>query len=139
MYSLLLLACAAPVPPPPKALCTDALIGLWDYQYGHQENGLMWLQSNGIYFSRHSPEAQGYYWGLWWVDRNRLHLWEYSYFPESADRKWGIYCNRYQFDFDLTNAPFHYAGKTNYGSKVLLSGRREPETDWLPPLWDTDN
>lgn len=138
MLSILLFTCAAPVPPPPKQLTTEALVGLWDYKYGSQEEGLMELQSNGIYFSRHSPTSAVYYWGVWWVRGNTLYLIESSYFPESFERKWSGNFNQYQFRFDL-KCRWKLDGKTAFEVPVRLSNRREPERDWLPPLWDTDN
>lgn len=137
MYSILLLACAAPVPPPPKSLSTEAFVGLWDYKYGHQEEGLMLLQENGIYISRHAPDAKIYYLGLWQVKGDVLYLRETSYYPEAADFKWSRNWAHYEFKFDLSKLPC-FSGKTNYGSVVRLGNRREPETDWLP-AFELDN
>jgi hypothetical protein len=133
MYSILLFVCAAPVPPPPKALNTEALVGLWDYKYGEQREGLMLLQANGIYFSRHSPQSQMIYCGLWWVEGDTLCLKETSYYPEAADRKWSRNWASYRFKFDLSKWPC-YTAKTAFATEVVLSGRKEPDTAWLPAM-----
>lgn len=137
MYSLLLLTCAAPTPPPPKSFTEESFVGLWDYKYGQQEEGLMWLQPNGIYISRHAPNAQMYYLGVWWVEGDSLCLRETSYHPDAFDRKWSNNWNSYQFKFDMTKLPC-FCGRTNYGSEIRFSNRREPESDWLPPF-ELDN
>lgn len=133
MFTLLLLSCAAPVPPPSKSLRTEALIGLWTYRYGEQREGLMLLQENGLYFSRHSEQSQLIYCGLWWVDGDTLCLTETSYHPEALERKWSRNWTPYRFRFDLSDR-FCYKGKTGYAIEVALSDRREPDTTWLPAL-----
>lgn len=133
MYSILLLVCAAPVPPPPKSLSADHFVGLWDYRYGDQKEGLMLLQANGIYVSRHSAQASIYYLGLWWVEGNTLCLRETGYYPEAIDKKWSGNWVSYRFEFDLSKWP-SYAGKTGFSVPIGLSNRREPDSSWVPAL-----
>ena len=72
---------AAPVPPQPKELTFELLVGEWDYRYGSIFGAKLWLCPDGTLVSRYGTEdAPSLYVGVWRVENgNTLVLCEHAY------------------------------------------------------------
>jgi hypothetical protein len=59
---------AAPVPPPPRQLTPELLVGTWRYEYGDKRDGSITFHADGSYSARHEPDSTLAYCGTWSVD-----------------------------------------------------------------------
>lgn len=107
----------APVPPPPKELTAELLVGAWRYEFGTYRDGRMWLFADGTYVARHSADAHAVYAGDWRLERGTLVLTEFWFDPDLGRVSEPTV---FRLTFDLRAYP-RLVGTSNGDTRVALS------------------
>lgn len=108
---------AAPVPPPPKQLTAEMMVGKWSYSWHNWPDGTIWLHEDKTYSAHHTPGGNYIYHGTWSVEGGKLTLEEWAF-----DTQWSTNSGpmTYVFEFAAKDYPT-LVGTSNGGPKVVLS------------------
>lgn len=110
------------VPAAPTLIPAAGMVGVWDYQYGDQFDGALYLFADGSYFAYHDPELRAHYVGRWSWDGRTLTLDERRWCMASGEVS--AHATRYEFVLSQTPCGTVFQGHTTAGTRVVLLDRR---------------
>lgn len=114
------IAKGAPVPPPPKHLTDEMLVGTWSLVWGTSEGGTLWVHDDKTYAEVLPGHGDVVFHGTWWLDRGTLVMSEYRFNPDTGTNSGPL---TYRLELDAKRFP-HLAGTANGCTRVVMSNRR---------------
>lgn len=108
---------AAPVPPAPKQLTAEMMVGRWAYHWNYYPDGTIWLHADKSYSAHHVPGGRHVYHGTWTVEGGTLTLTEWVF-----DTEWNANSGpmTYVYEFAAKDYP-NLSGTSNGSGTVKLS------------------